>query len=781
MSTRVIVLIILALTTVAARPADVPFTAPGAGPAGVDVIGAVPRGDRFFVVTRSMRDHTVHLFGVRVAPTGEVLDPHPVLLTSHPVDIHSRSHTVRTDSGGATYLETLVYIRDGDDMDYSIERRLLDLENVRVVSTESSFREHREAYAPKNARGETLAVSAENGPAATVWFVGSDGARRKPVRLEIDAYANTTVLPYGEDEWLILGENQRTTYWYRLSEARRDNPMKLSFTYSYGTYEHVRKATAAAPDGEFAVLTESFLASGGGRYRRTLTLRVIQPNGALVQHTLINAEAVDGSIHTNSVTGSASLAKDGDAWLVAHTWWDMTGTNELRVWRVAGSPSLTRLDSYVHPRHQGMGMAPLLVSGLTHNLLLFTKPASFDARVTRMQHVHAWGRGTSPSPDASGRAFLTAPPRQTQPDAASGPSGIMAVWSENELDSYARFFTAGSTAAEPVRLSSPFFHAMRAAVARNGDTFAVVWVEWRYSEAAANWYDRQRVLLRRFDASGELVDTEPLVLWDRTNARYMPRTPGVAVGAETDGFRIAWHGRSLELLANNDIPAQSVFTTHIAARATTFPNPEPVTPNYLQAAEPAIVSDGTDSLLLWKQGIAPTNNYYAQGTVDIYAQRYVGGIARGGTFRLTRGSKMAVAAHAGDLLLVTARVEGEGYCTDAQRFTFSGAALAPAATLDCRSGGDIIAARPAATWDNGQWWVTVAGIRVTHVHQLTTDLAPRELFRFFPDATPSLATVLVPTGRGPTAVYTRLDPTLGLAERGFLRPLPWPRGRAVRH
>lgn len=779
---RAVVAFVLCVLPLAARGTEVPLAPPADGPSPMTVVGAVPRGDGFFILTRAYSGNRTHIFGVRVGPTGEVLGT-PALLDSRGDEPYrARTYALRTENG-RTYLEVMTAVPDGPvAYDYVYERLALDLENVRVTGSETTQFDYWVPYIPKNARGETLAVHVENNQYRNaLWFVDADGVRRRTVNLPELGSMAMTVVPYGDDEWLLVSPRDGGIVWYRFSEATRFNPKYVAADIVLYRTSQLRQTIATA-DGEFAILTEEVASTTvlATQYRRTLTLRIIRPDGSSDQHTLIPGETLSNPVSTPVYPASAALSKDGDAWLAAFSWWDTAGTNELRLWRVTSQATLTKHDSYVDRRDQG-AMAPVLVSGLTHNLLLFSKPTSFGDRTAHTRHAYAWGRGSGLPAGESTKLFLPAAPRQSQPGTAAGPAGMMTVWSENDTDSYARFFAADGTAAEPVRLTSPFFVGRRPAVAHSGDTFAVAWLEWRQMPVRGYSFDRQRVLVRRFDAQGNALDAEPLVLWDRTGESNMPDTPGLAIGAETDGFRVAWHGRSLELLANKQRPQQTIYTTRIGRNGTQFAEPEAVTPNYVRAAEPAIVSDGADSLLIFKQGVSASPDWYQQNTVDLQAQRYVDGVTRGATVRLTRGSKFAAAAHSGELLLANARPDGQGYCTDAQRFSFAGTPLSPVATLDCRSGGDSAAAPPSVAWDNGHWWVAPAARELAHVHRLNADGTPREQVRFFDEHTPSLATSLVPTGRNPSALYVRVDPALDMVERGFLRTFPWPRTRAVRH
>jgi hypothetical protein len=308
-------------------------------------------------------------------------------------------------------------------------------------------------------------------------------------------------------------------------------------------------------------------------------------------------------------------------------------------------------------------------------------------------------------------------------------------------------------------------------IARNGDTFAAAWLEWRPS---GNGYDRQRVLVRRVDARGNALDAEPVVLWDRTSDRLLPDIPGLAIGAGTDGFRVAWLARPPAKPTSVVPPPQALYTTHIGASGAQFAEPALVEPSYIRTFDPVIVSDGADSLLLFRQGDSTT-------ATDVYAHRYVDGAPHSTPMRLAHGSKFGAAVHAGELLLAHVRADGVGrYCTDAQRFSLTGAPLAPAVTLDCRAGYEPYAA-PSAVWDNDSWWIAPGGREVVFVHRMSADGTVREPVRFFADETPSLATSLVATGANPSAAYVRVAPALDLVERGFFRTYPRPRSRAVRH
>jgi hypothetical protein len=765
---RVVVALVLSLVAVlAARGTEVPLAPVTAGPATPTVIGAVPRGDGFLLHSRTYTGDRIRIWGTRISPAGDV-DTHPILLASRSDD-WGRTYAIRNENG-ATILELTRTIQvDATHTDQAVERLTIDVDAVAVMASEEHVRDYWLPYFPKNAKGETLAIAVANDSyLSTILFVGSDGVARKPTPLPEISSVDLKAVPVGDD-WVILGQRNQGAVWYRISEAKRDTPMKLVMD-EFPSLTFTR--TIANAGADFAIAYEDITSPATGRYNRSLVLRTIDANGATSKFTLLSETSM--ALPKELAHAELAVVRDGNAWIVAYPYFNGIDTTELRMYRVSASgvEQQTRPVAFNSGSRRSL-FQPFLVAGTTHNALLFLRPATFGDRVAATMHAYVWGRG-SLIPSASEAGFVAAQaPYQSEASAVQGPNGTMSVWLDRSTEAYARFFAPGGEALEPVRLTSPLFAGRKPVVARNGETFAVAWLEWRLREYD---YDRLRVLMLRFDANGVRLDDEPVVIFDRTSAANMPDTPGLAIGAETDGFRIAFHARSLEVLANHQTPAVSVFTTHVPARGSTFAEPTPVTPSYLRATEPMVISDGAESLVIWKQGAANPPEM-----LDVYAQRFVDGIARGGTLRLTRGSRLAAAAHGGELLLVFSEASPARFCTNAQRFAFNGTTLAAPVTLDCVDSYEFSVANPSAVWDNGSWWVSAVARQLTHVHQLNADGTPRQTWRFFSDDLPSEETRLVATGKNPSAVSIHVDPDENLVERAFLRTFPWPKGRAARH
>ena len=730
------------VAAIAARGTEVPLGPPTDGPAYPYLLGATARGSGFLLITRTSSGHEDHVWGTRISASGES-DAHSTLLFSR--ESSGYNPTVRTEDG-SVYLERVTVRYDAAARLYERERLTLDVENVRVASSETSVLPGWPRYFPKNERGETVEVTSQpESGVPLLWFVGADGIRRKPTPLA--GWSGVSeAMPVG-DEWVIVGSSSGSLIWCRISEAKRDTPA----TMNLGPYPF--RMWFGQQDGELVIVADERVWQPRGASERKVTLRLIRADGSTVKHILFT----DHLSESDQPRPDVAVVKDGDHWLIAHPYSkDYDAKRELRLWRATFAGAVL-----TNPVNDGHDVAmPLLVSGATHNLLVFMKTAWFRDRDAFAPHAFVWPRGSAIPPGTAPRVVASEAPRQTLPRAVASTAGTMTAWIENE-NAYARFFPSSGTAPDPVQISSPYFNAGRAAVTRNGDTILVMWNE-------ASLF-RGRVLLLRFDSAGAQLDREPVVLWDLVTGP----TGWVAATAESDGFRVAFTARSLPAMNNND-PEPSVFTTHISTRGSQFAEPTPVTSGNVRANNPLLISDGSDSLLIWAQ----TSDDSSQA---IHAQRFMDGVARGATFRLTSGWAYAVAAHRREFLLVSTEPDlKNGTCTRTQRYAFDGAALAAPATLACSEGGAAGKTRPSAIWDNGSWWVSPLAPRVTHVYQLHADGTTARTWRFFADAFPAMEMHLVATGTGPSVVYVRVDPKEEMVERAFLRTFPWPKTRAVR-
>ncbi|HEX6085458.1 MAG TPA: hypothetical protein VF266_13095 [Thermoanaerobaculia bacterium] len=739
-------LVALALSC-AAFAADVPLAPSDAAPSARTLVVTVPHRDGFFTLSKMFSGGIYHYFGTRITAAGEVLDPGGVLLLSMPYESY-RWEELHVEDGQAVWITTTGFPEMANDwtkLDWRMERRTLDLDRARVTGLETIIFPDWPVVTPtRNARGETLNIT-YGGTGPIVWFVGADGVRRKPTPLPAGG-AIESVVPYGDDEWLILGNVQRGTVWYRISEAKRDTPQSMTVDRGIsGAPITDSLRTVACANGEYAVLTEEIAPLQSSRYERTLALRVIRADGSTARYALLEKESLITARSPRA--GTASLARDGDAWLVAHSWWDSTTLQQLRLWRIAdGQPSDTKLDPYFHPRDMGV-YGPQLRSGTTHNLLL-SRRGRADSPFDYDYYVRTWERDTTPSPSQEPRLFATSVPPQATPSVLSN----FAVWREGDQRG-AAMLRVGNGA--PRRLSSLPYDAQSPVLARNGDTFAAAWVEVLYDQD----HDAivQRIVMQRFDPQGNAIDAEPLIVDSSTS---QPDTYRVAIGADADGFRVAWHGRSTVPLSTNVRPTQTIYTTHVGA---TIGKPEELVPPYIRAYDPMVIAHGAETLLLWRE------------VEEIHGRRYTNGTqARPGSVVLTRGARYSAAARDGEVLIATVHTEQQRVCTDAQRFSFAGVALAPAVTVACTDGRLPVQSQYFATWDNGRWWIAHA----TDVHELSAEGTPLAAHRYFAEVPFQLS--LVATGKAPSAVYVRPDASAHMTERAFLRLFPWPRRRAVR-
>jgi hypothetical protein len=702
--------------------AEVPLGASDVGPVYGWVWGAVAHGDGFFVFSDRAGGGSYHLLGTRISATGEIVDPRGVVLASN-FETYAYQN-LRWEEGQLQFISAWPRPESG----YNVKRRIIDPDANRVLETKATAgAPYPSAPPPKNARGETLAITYNNGP-PLVSFVDSSGVARKPTQLP-EAYGVRSFVPWGDDEWLILASASGGYVWYRISEAKRDTPQKLLVSVPQ-SFVYIENG-----GGEFALLYE--VTPQDNPNDRVLTLRVIRPNGSTTTQALLRT---DVRVRQQGASYEAALARDGQAWLVACTLPLLS--RELRVWRVA--------DSAIEMLHTpgGSYAYPTLVSGTTQNLLIH--------QTATQANVYVWPRGTTIAPNAAPQVLTVGVPSQTMPHAVATPTGVFTVWRE-KLTGMMRVL--GVT--EPVLLSAPGVDVREPRVARNGDTYAVAWIEGSAT---------LRVRLRRFDAQGNPLDTQPLLL---DQIVTFLSTLRVAIAPEGGGFRVAWHNLPL---ANVPSPQPTIYTTHVDARRDDFDDPEALTPLNVAASDPVILTKGNDTVLLFRQ------MSFAE-PAGIFMRHYTNGVApRGPNRRLTDGDTFDAAVGNGEILIATSHATSKTeHCTDAQRFSFDGAMLAPAVSLGCAGTYEFSVPPPSVIADGDRWWVAPASKNKTHLYEVNGDGTLGDSIRFFPRDTFVSSVSFFPTENGPAAVYSRSDPSAEMTERAFLRTFPWPRKRAVRH
>ena len=755
----------LLLLTPFVRAEEFPLAASEEGPRGdFSVIGAVRHGDGFFLVRREFRDDRIQLLGTHVSASGEVLDPRGILL----VDMFLSKDgyplfTVDIEQDRVVIVESTKL--NNEECRYKVTRHTLDVDATRITGHSATFMSCAEHSAgPRNARGERLEFTSEwtgREYRMTLWFVGADDVRRNATPLRAQSVLHHE--PYGDDEWLIVGAHSDRIVWYRLSEKNRATPLQADFhsTRSAGASGFFR--TIQSDHGELAVLSEALWRSPSSD-SRALLFRVIRPDGASWEWELLAKSKHRG--YQGAPGSRASLMKDGNGWLVAFAWSRVTtdfSQERVRLWRVEGRATETSLPSLQQGTEQTE--APLLVKGASRNLLLYQRLRTAPTGYSYDPYLYVWSRGSDPVDPPV--LMVRGLPSQAGAAGVAADRGIFAAWREGDDrgDVMVRITRGSRTSDAPVRLSSPSRDAQLPVVARNGNTIAVAWIEVLPTK---HW-----VLVRRFDSLGGAVDPEPIVVME---TRAMPNTFRIAIGAEDGGFRLAWHGRAEQTFPGSTGPLQTVYTLHLDARDMQFEEPEAVTPVSIHASEPVIVSDSTQSLLLWTEARGSSQ--------EIRAQRYVAGLANGNSFRIPSDARpFTAAARENEVLLLTLREDPQrGRCTDAQRFSFTGAALAPAITIDCFTGYKSPAWTASVVWEPQRWWAkTWSSGALASVRELDENGTPVGVAWSFAENDRPHSVALIPTKDGLAALIVKPDATQGLTPRAFVRLPHQTRSRRVRH
>lgn len=762
-------LLLLSLPARAAEPLlgnEVPVSPPHPVAKSISYEPSVAAGeDGFFVVWRDYSDTTVtaRVLGARLSRDGAVLDPNGILLTSR----GDLTPSVRWD-GDSYVVSCLPPYSSG--LNGQAFRITPDGGVTEVAVPIQS--------PPRSASGETI----ETNPFDfffTLYFTDANGIRRHPVVFNgLRGGSLVSAVPLENDDWAVLYFGGDFLQWARI------NHDGLVATSLIGL-RPVNYKGIVTDGSRFVIAWDE--ASNGATTVGYVTLDA--RTGAFQYERTV-------SMHTNGIVPLIDHGRPAIVWESADDGWN----HEIRLFEGSRVITLDRFRSaalYAQRPAVAAGAGGAIVWTRSNNIL-----AEQSWEVTRATTIAARVFDDFEELDDSEPIAVWRPsPMQRSPQAVAGANGTFIAWRESEGLGriVAKFIpTAGGAASELAvsTTAAPDQGADAVAVAATPQMFIVAWRELQwierlplYSPWSLSWIPkRTRVFVRRYDAQGRALDTEPLLVADQADgAVYPPGGRGVSVVADDAGFVVAWIGEGIWLYGRR-VP----FASAIAA------------PTVLLSTEHALVGPqllraGGRTYVLWSGGI-DNRREVPKGSIRwLKASRLGNDLAPSAPITVLEFSGVgeiadlrftAVANEKEVLFAYSTRadiwLENGGACLKTRRFSFD---LRPLdeqpQTLACNnvSGYPMNVHAPAAAWDGERWWVaaasTVANEAMT-IWRLESGAAPLTLAarEAFP-ATPAL----VRTPNGIITLYSRLDPNGGQTWRLFLRSIlsQVPKTRSARH
>jgi len=585
--------------------------------------------------------------------------------------------------------------------------------------------------------GETVVV-VSNGN-TTLWFVASNGARTNPVVLSNSELSVKVLMPVATD-WVVLGTDPADhVRWIRvnrqgvvLSNVIATGGLQRSFAASRShiviSWLNIGPLNA---NEDTIVFGYTIIEPPSGISRdefldNTTVLHGTTPYTSVpvvvfdgVKFSFISSHFEDGEhsirVRTNStdvrtITGSDSLHPISAMTLA-------TGYGNLLVWRMA------------QPRSRRSGST------------LFAIPFENADEIEFGPMLQ----------------LTTAPATQVQPLAATGASGILVAWRDVSDTSQisARFFPSSGDAPPDFAVSPGTAETDGHAVAATADTFVVAWRELDFVPLSSGGVlaSKMRVVVSRYDADGNVLDEEPVVIADMAAPGSELGRRAISVIGDGSSFVVAWVGAFGKM-----------FATRIAARGPIFASVRPTLEAPL--AGPVLARAGGRVLALWS-----TNSLFGAGfNENLVLETPVD---------LLDGGEILFDAAGNDHELLIAWSDSS--CIWTRRFTPGLVPLEPERTLLC----DDQSYTPAVTWDGERWWVAAASTNATQAlraWRLGADGSAGEPIFLATSEQRPIDPELVPTASGLSALYSRIDESAAFTWRAFLRPIFQKiRSRAVRH
>jgi hypothetical protein len=470
-------------------------------------------GDGFLLVWGDRRTgERPSVWAARIAANGEPVDEQPLLLM-HDAYLYNGPHLYW--NGSEYIVQDLHAGATNEDYKASIS---ID-GKVTVWKKDAPFTP---AW-PRDETGTTLAVVADRG-LTSVYFI-EPGGRQAPDFIDIRTTPGSTlsathVASLGNGEWALVLENFGEAQWVRIRRGQGVLATRLLGASPHGGL--ITAASGASAAATVMSLREINFDGSQRTWERVVHWSTVESDGTLHRGTL-PPDAAYGS----SDAVPEALA-NGDTFYFAYTRHDVKN-KELRVVRVLGG----RVDEVTidGPTATAWHASALGSSG-AKNMVAWVQPcgAVESCRIA----YRVFDRGALPDSAPTRYAGARYVVRQEQPSAATGPSGSLVAWLENDANTRIRARVAPNTGAPSAFTVAEIDYGRREVMflrtAVNGDTLAVAWLEWDRGAAARS------VMARRYTAAGAPIDPAPVRVASEEYAGP------ISIAPRRGAFQLVWTG-----------------------------------------------------------------------------------------------------------------------------------------------------------------------------------------------------------------------------------------------
>ena len=463
---------------------------------------------------------------------------------------------------------------------------------------------------------------------------------------------------------------------------------------------------------------------------------------------------------TESISGAfpTSVGWDGENFLVAWQWPSAADEQSGDVRAIRVTPEGIAIDGAPTILSPTLGTAPLFATNGATTLVEWDTPfdgtANIDVRaVTTFDRLNDTATQTLPQAAAL----------QTEAQLA----GDLAVWREGDS---APAILAARFGEPPVTVSRANGLDQEApAVAESRDQYLVV------------WRDPSRILAKRLDSSGHVIDASPIVISQvqSLNSGFLPAADTIGAASDGSDFLVIWP----DLYDN-------LFGARISASGAVL-DPSPITisqsPNGT-AGSPRIIWNGSQYIVAWTAD--PSCKICLSPPGPPVSQIFIARMTTDGKIASSQkvwnggyGSRIGLARGTNGLMLSWPVAGGDGAaCIHAMALANDGTPVSSAQTLACTD--NSLGWPPQfpdfdLAWDGSSFvaaWTLIAnGSATVKAMRVSNAGAPLDAdpFDVAPEGSASFGAALATSNAGATIVYDRIayEPQYGGVSRLFTRVL----------
>jgi hypothetical protein len=628
----------------------------------------------------------------------------------------------------------------------------------------------------ENANGEHIGWSWENRD-FTITFYDQQGLQHgPPVRTQIvPSDAKVLYVQPSGDEWVVVTSDfpHGPVQWLRFNHTGVSaSNLVVARPLSSSDQRSISPAVVHGSTLAFAweEIHQTSTAPGLLEYQRSLIYTTLDLTTGFGSDRYADAThlAIPSWVQGRPITCTPQAVFDGHDFVYAWSWYDVDGNAEVRVVNGYGAPRTLARYHDVFP----FDLRPVLAAGTEHNLVLWhTKSVDSSAQITRWD-VLARAFDASSSIDDGVAPTIVSQGVTTQrgQSRALGPKGTFVIWSESsESETSVRGrFVPNDAAAGAAFVVQDIQSSTR--VSANASTFLVAMLEYgSLSEG------RTRVFVRRYDANGSPVDTQPVLIGFAD-----PYNSGLNVVSESDSFVIAWTDRTSRNFVALRIPSRGTITA--APKKILELQPSGV-------VRPSLRRVHGNLVVVW------LNTLDSVGDL-LKATRISKDLEIGSTTNLWllvrkywyNSISLTFEGNDQELLVAASGVfAGESdtqNCVRVRRYGPDLDSREDPMIVECSQNSTF---SPAVTWDGERWWVWDLDLgrpaRPIRLWPLGGDGKPQTPIQIT-DGSRNLSDVaLWPASYGLTLSYERSDDSAAGIMRTFQMPifLEQPKPRAVRH